>query len=170
MDSGTVELRSGRWGWRIQEPTSSDDPPVGGLRQTAMTDAEPEPELDEDVAESDTRLVLEAPDDPRIRMARDVTSEHRPESDAEVRRLARDVDVRTVVDGSGDVWRFESVDRPDTARATDEFDRPPRPVRFGRRDEPQRVGHLPPGRELGDSTNDELLEVVRSEGGDTVPS
>lgn len=164
MDSGTVELRSGRWDWRIQEPTSPDDPPAGGLRETAMADAEPEP--DEDVAEAETRLVLEAPDDPRIRMARDVTPEHRPESDAEVRRLARDVDVRAVVDASGEVWRFESVERPDTARATDEFERPPRPVRFGRRDEPQRVGHLPPGRGLGDSTNEELLEVVRSEDGD----
>lgn len=158
MRSGTVELSSRRWKWQVTGPGGRTEPSSAGLRESAMGDAEPEPRADDAAG----RLELEDPEDPRIRMSRDLPADTDIESEEEARELARDPDVRTVVDDDGDVWSVAPVQRPDPAARNDQdFDRPPLKVRYAREGEPERMGRLPPGRTLGEASREDLLDLVR---------
>ncbi len=157
MRSGTVELESGRWEWQLSESEGRTEPSSAGVRESAMGDAEP----DEEGEDRGSRLQLEDPEDPRSRMSRRLPLRAGMENEAEVRRLARDPDERTLVDENGTVWRFRAVERPDAAREDQGFDRPPQGVRYASEGEPDRVGNLPAGRTLGEATREELLEVLQ---------
>lgn len=157
MQSGTLELASRRWNWQVLAAQGHTEPSTAGVRESSTGEAEPEPRASEPAG----RLELKNPQDPRVRMSRDLPGGADVESEAEARALARDPDERTVVDEDGNVWTLTAVERPDAAARSDEdFDRAPLKVRYTVGEEPERVGRLPPGRTLGEASRKELLDLV----------
>lgn len=163
MQSGTLELRSGRWSWELARPEEMrTDAEIAGPRKAeSETDehaaVDPDPERDR----PDLRLVLRDPDEPAARMSRQLATGARELTDEDVRSLAREPDERIVPTVEGESWLFRPVDRPGAAEEpTDDVERPPRNVRFSRRGEPQRVGRLPEGHPLDEATRDELMELL----------
>lgn len=162
MRTGTLELSSGRWEWELAGRGGRTEASSAGVRESAMGDAEPSPD-DPGEEEPGFRLTLEDPDDPRVRMSREVPAGIDPDDQAALRELAREPDDRTVVDEEGEVWRFVRVERPPAAEVEEEFERPPRKVRFSRAaGAPEAVSRLPEGRTLGEATREELLDLLRT--------
>lgn len=162
MAEGRMELESGAWSWRVEDLAMATGPYVAGFRPPG--DADPDAETDAERVEADGRLVLvlEDPENPDHWMARAIRTGDGESSEDELKELARDPDLRQIVDEEGRIWRIERMERPDAVRETADFDRSAPKVMATSEGGPERVVSLPEGGRIGTLTRDALLEAIRA--------
>lgn len=158
---GRMELESGAWRWRLEDLAVATGPYKTGLRPES--DADPDAEADAERSEEDggSVLVLEDLEDPEHWMAREIPWREGDPSESELHELARDPDLRQVVDDDGRVWRIESLDKPAAVREDAAFERSTPKIRAAKEGGPERVVSLPDGGRLGTLRRDALLEAIR---------
>lgn len=138
----TIELRSGTWSWGVEEDEAEVWGAGGPLART---------------------VVLRAVDNPADRMVVRVPPHlGGPGDEAVVAAAAIHPERRFVEDDDGEVWAVWPVSHdPDVAESLVGDVTPPREVRATRDENGAKATVLPPGRELGQLTREELLDLIR---------